>query len=144
MTIAEKDREIELLKMKLEYDTAKQQRSFQFWTTIFTAIMGVITPIVLVRYHTVADQKIEVLQKDANVLKTDAKDAAKKAEAAVQKTEEVKKDLATVSEERKVQFEQISEKQDADLKNWKAFHSKDIDDMIVAKEALQKVESKVP
>lgn len=142
------DKEIELMKLKLEYQAKEQdaQRVYrkevitlrlQALGTVLTLVAGIIGPILLARYHVQSDKKIDAIQ-------SDTKAAAVVAAVGVLKTEEVQQDLQTVSQERKDQFNQISAKQDADLASWRAYHSNDKDDMAKANESLAKAEQMPP
>jgi len=97
---------------------------------IIASLAGICT--LILQWHT--GNKID----DAKVQVTEvASKAAEHAEKAATATKAVKTELDRSIEERRDQFNEIAQKQDADLKNWHAYNTKEPEDMNKAQQALQ-------
>jgi hypothetical protein len=71
------DKEVELEKLRLEYAAASQQRRIQFWTMIFTAVMGIVTPLMVHVYHGETVKKVDEVKAEAAEASTQAAKAVK-------------------------------------------------------------------
>src|SRR5256885_2384203 len=83
------EQELERIRLDIEREKVKQQgendrqtRRITFWTTIFTAVMGVATPIILHLDHIETTNKVDATKKAVGEVKKEASAAAEKAEVA--------------------------------------------------------------
>lgn len=67
--------------------------------------------------------------------------AKQSADVAAEHAKEAKVEATALKQEATAQFREIDKKQDANLKQWKAYNSKDPDDMEQAQRAIRHVEA---
>lgn len=122
--------QLKLEEIRQQGETARLNARYAFYGSIFTGIITVLTgtliPLLLRSYHAETIQKVEAGKVEVAV----AADAAR-TEAEAARTEAKNAVLNT---------KKLDEKADANLKLWKAYHTKDTDDMNVAQAALAKAE----
>lgn len=118
-------------------DDVWTRRINAFWNGVFRVVQ-ILTPLIAAATLYYSAQNKTAIEQAKDQVSEVAADAAKHARKAAEATKEVKTDLDESRQERKEQFNSIAEKQDADLKAWKAYHTKEPEDMNRAQEALHK------
>ncbi len=132
-SVEEITRSMALEELRLKYAAEAQSRRIQFWTLIFTAVMSVVTPILLRTYHaetvdTVNDSRRKVRED----IEEQSEEIKKRAEAAVA----VSTKAAEVASKIEEKVDAVGVKTDATNLQWRAYQTKNPDDETKAKEVL--------
>lgn len=101
---------------------------------LFTAL-GPLIGVLVLYYQAQLHTKVD---KNTAEVKAVAFQAAENAEQAASATKAVGTTLKASVEERREEFNSIAKKQDADLQAWKAYHTKDPDEMDKAERVVAK------
>jgi hypothetical protein len=106
--------------------TDKNENNQDNWTTRITAAGSILGPVLMIL--------VLYFQNEAKKASDEAAEHAKEAKVAT----------TALKKETKEQFNDIAIKQDANLKNWKAYNTKDPEDMDQAHKAIIMAEQQPP
>lgn len=124
------DNDVELLKLQIQ----REQASRDFWKWAIMYVLLGLTPTLTALTSYIEHRAISSVGEKADT-------AAVKAETAVEKTKDVASTLTATTQRQDEALTAIAGGVDASVKSWKAYQTKDPEDMSIATEAVIRAES---